>query len=588
MEAYEILKDMYKKGRVTSFSKVYENKKDNTKASVNWKDFEDLPTPSWEYFYEAEEEAVPKYRVELAKSGRSTCRQTTKSAVKCRDISIKNAIVSQEKLWTKIPKGDIRIGSLLEKTGTYSRWVHLRCWRVPSSIWLGLPDPSVCHEPRLFLKALIQMDETTLVGLSEMPEIDQMKVVEHVMIRTHWAKLQKRRKKKLENGKKKNQVYHSAVNIPHHVSRDQISKKKKSTKSIVLHDPTKRHFVIPKPGGASDANSLQGKTFVLTGTFPEVGGGAGLTLGKGKVKRMIQSFGTLHFVFTQSLLYKTHTHSIVTGGRVTNSVSGKTDFLVVGKSPGFSKVSKGRKQKKCRLVSLKDVADGLHGGCIEDLGKDDDAPMLIKNFSKGYGGNSLANHASQQALAIASGTSPALIENRKKTTTKKKRKLIENNSAITPKKMKIEKKEKTNDDLFQAYLRLHNLEISVKDLKNGRRGEKLLKKHYVALLSSMISQNDKRTLNKIRKSTRSVLQNMFWSEIEQAKLRKGSQIISTTQSGTSRGKIVKFLDRNGNVKSRYSTSVVLFYVQYENGEEQQLSRSQIRRKLSCTIKSLSF
>jgi hypothetical protein len=66
--------------------------------------------------------------------------------------------------------------------------------------------------------------------------------------------------------------------------------------------------VIPKPGGASDANSLQGKTFVLTGTFPEVGGGAGLTLGKGKVKRMIQSFGTLHFVFTQSLLYKTHTH----------------------------------------------------------------------------------------------------------------------------------------------------------------------------------------------------------------------------------------------------------------------------------------
>ena len=44
------------------------------------------------------------------------------------------------------------------------------------------------------------------------------------------------------------------------MSRDQISKKKKkNTKSIVLHDPTKRHFVIPKPGGASDANSLKGK-----------------------------------------------------------------------------------------------------------------------------------------------------------------------------------------------------------------------------------------------------------------------------------------------------------------------------------------
>ena len=166
-----------------------------------------------------------------------------------------------------------------------------------------------------------------------------------------------------------------------------------------------------------------------------MGGGAGLSLGKAKVKKMIQSFG----------------------GRVTGSVSGRTDFLVVGKNPGFSKVSKGRKQKKCRLVSLKDIADGLHGGCIEDLEKDDDAPMLIKNFSKGYGGNSLAKHASQQALAIASGTSPALIENRKTTTTTttKKRKSIQNSAIVDltlsdskpKKKMKIEKKMKIGEDL---------------------------------------------------------------------------------------------------------------------------------------------
>ena len=156
---------------------------------------------------------------------------------------------------------------------------------------------------------------------------------------------------------------------------------------------------------------------------------------------------------------------------------------------------------------------------------------------------------------------------------------------------KIEqKKEKYNDeDLFQAQLRLHNLDISVKDLKNGRRGEKLSKKHYVALLSSKVSDDDMKTLNKIRKATRAVLQKTYWAEIERAKIRKGSRILCTIEDGTFGGEIVKFLDRNGKVKSRYS-DVTHFTVQMdiEPGAEFNLSESQIRRKLSFKIKSLSF
>jgi len=57
---------------------------------------------------------------------------------------------------------------------------------------------------------------------------------------------------------------------------------------------------------------LSGKRFVLTGVFPEVGGGCGLSMGKEKVKAMIESFG----------------------GRVTSAVSGKTDALISGKEPG--------------------------------------------------------------------------------------------------------------------------------------------------------------------------------------------------------------------------------------------------------------
>lgn len=65
----------------------------------------------------------------------------------------------------------------------------------------------------------------------------------------------------------------------------------------------KAKFVIPRPGvNGAIAGLLNGKKFVLTGVFPEVGGGSGLSLGKDRMTQMIESFG----------------------GKVTGSVSGKT------------------------------------------------------------------------------------------------------------------------------------------------------------------------------------------------------------------------------------------------------------------------
>ncbi len=77
-------------------------------------------------------------------------------------------------------------------------------------------------------------------------------------------------------------------------------------------------FILPRPGvNGAKLDAFRGKTFVLTGEFPEVGGGAGLNLGKDRVKAMIESFG----------------------GRVTGSVSNKTDYVLIGASPGSKKVS---------------------------------------------------------------------------------------------------------------------------------------------------------------------------------------------------------------------------------------------------------
>merc|ERR1712161_37844 len=42
---------------------------------------------------------------------------------------------------TLIPKDAIRVGSLDKVAGTYGRWHHLPCWRVPYRIWAGLTDP---------------------------------------------------------------------------------------------------------------------------------------------------------------------------------------------------------------------------------------------------------------------------------------------------------------------------------------------------------------------------------------------------------------------------------------------------------------
>ena len=74
-----------------------------------------------------------------------------------------------------------------------------------------------------------------------------------------------------------------------------------STQAIVAHaNPTKGNgtavvprdgkvkFTVPRPGvKGAVAGVLDGKRFVLTGTFPELGGGTGLSLGKDKTKSMI-------------------------------------------------------------------------------------------------------------------------------------------------------------------------------------------------------------------------------------------------------------------------------------------------------------
>lgn len=332
-----------------STSDIYKGSKD---------DFKGAPMPSWEYYAEAAKEVAATYRVELARSNRSRC-QSSGSRKKCElDPPF-------------IEKGDIRIGFMLE-SGGYGLWTHMECWRVPSKVWLGLPDPDKCKDRKKFEGALKRMDEVSLNGVGDLKAADRTKLITHVMDKRHWSfggDTTKVKKKPGAEAKEKTTA-----------KGGQLASQ---SNSIVA---SKQRFVIPVPGrDGCPKGSLSGQTFVITGLFPEVGGGEGLALGKDKVKKMISAFG----------------------GKVASAVSGRTDVLVVGKDPGFSKVSKARKNPRTRLVGLHDLKVGVEKGSLESAAAK--RPMLIKSFSKGFaqrrgGPNSLALKASKEELAIASGT----------------------------------------------------------------------------------------------------------------------------------------------------------------------------------------
>ena len=128
------------------------------------------------------------------------------------------------------------------------------------------------------------------------------------------------------------------------------------------------------------ANALAGKTFVMTGVFPELGGGVGLNLGKDKAKALIETFG----------------------GVVRSAVSGKTTHLLVGTEPGASKVDQAR-SRNVTLVNTKDLQKCLNLGdqaARQELGQE---KVIIEAFSGGFYGNSKAYEMSSEKLAYLAG-----------------------------------------------------------------------------------------------------------------------------------------------------------------------------------------
>lgn len=90
-----------------------------------------------------------------------------------------------------IEKGSVRVGSLDDESGTYGRWMHLDCWRVPVRIWQGLPHMTTdggADQDEKFAEALASMNEVLFCGFSQLNDEQKALIIEHVKNRENWAR----------------------------------------------------------------------------------------------------------------------------------------------------------------------------------------------------------------------------------------------------------------------------------------------------------------------------------------------------------------------------------------------------------------
>ena len=260
--SFESLRALFDSGAVTSYATSASKSIDNAAPSH-------ASVPSWDFYANAAEEPVPMYRVEPAKSGRSKCSAKGKAKTCGAD--------------ELIPVGHLRVGSLDADTGSYGRWVRLECWRVPSKVWLGLADPDKCADATLFTAALLSMSSVLLSGVGELSEEHASAFTDHCMRKSAWAALVKRKgmpppaQAAAASAAPAGAPTSSGASASNALAEASASASASASSALVAGLPgEKQRFVIPLPGKDAPANTLAGKTVVITGIFPEVGGGAGL------------------------------------------------------------------------------------------------------------------------------------------------------------------------------------------------------------------------------------------------------------------------------------------------------------------------
>ena len=265
-----------------------------------------------------------------------------------------------------IAKGELRVLSYVEELGSYGRPVSVSAFRTPYVIQLGLEDVDLT-DPGAVEAALDAMADLSITGFSVLSTADRAIFATRVADKANWAK--------------------TATKVAAEITEKTNDRKEAASNSEVgadaLADPTK---TLPVPGVDGVADALKGKTVVLTGSF----GIAGLNGGKGAVAELVKNFN----------------------GKVTGSISKKTDFLLLGDEPGLSKVTKAREMPNCQLLTMETLVAGLRSGKVKEQAEA--TPVEVDEFSRGFQGNGKKYLASPEQLAIAAGKTPLAIKETKR------------------------------------------------------------------------------------------------------------------------------------------------------------------------------
>lgn len=277
-------------------------------------------------FYEEAASNIVAYKIQRAPTGRGKCSKSGEP----------------------IEAGEIRVGSMVLETGTYGRWTSLKHWRVPSSVWTGI-DGIQDEEFDKVKKALNDMDGLVLCGFTDLDEEGKQAVAERVCNPENHAKKERKDKKK--------------ITIDSMFERGIVAQKKEAEKETKTSMVVKPRSFTTNTSAIVPEQQLKGKTIVLTGVFPEMGGGVGLSFGKGGVEEWILSLG----------------------GKVTGSVSKKTSILLVGEAPGRSKVDKAT-QLGVKLLKLEDLLTNVKDDSLDSAPSMEIDVGTVK-FSKGFGGS---------------------------------------------------------------------------------------------------------------------------------------------------------------------------------------------------------
>ena len=245
--------------------------------------------PSYSYYEEAAATETPGYRVEKAKSGRSSCKSKTGKQI-CGGL---------------IPKDSIRVGSLEEKAGGYSRWHHLtsaetrgvggpcKGWRVPKKVWSGLTNPSDLNQS---LIDLLNMEEVLLCGLASLDGASQREFAQHCVQEENWA--QHKRKAsgggEKERKKSKTEVASGVTELTVANASDAGEEAEEEDQKPAAEASSGYSLANPDSADTVDPTFLKSHSFIITGSFPELvitGATKAKDAGVGDVKVLIESFG---------------------------------------------------------------------------------------------------------------------------------------------------------------------------------------------------------------------------------------------------------------------------------------------------------